>query len=242
VSSDKLEKTALILEAAVLPVLYGRRAFACGRAALRSGALLGLVGPASAGHALLQASLTYAADCLQIAYWVAVVVVLLRAKKSAANCDRPSHLLLPLANILMGLSAAQMIAFLDWLPVLDATPVPVPGPIHLTGLGLCVAGRLLSTIGVLSLGSSFGVFIELKGVVREGVYRYLNHPIYLGYSVSLLGGWLGQASSAVFAFCVIQIAFLAWRAALENRLLAAYRARVRAPAEPSWRPAAVAAP
>ena len=46
---------------------------------------------------------------------------------------------------------------------------------------IVITGILLSTWGIATLGSKFGVTPADRGVVRTGPYRFLAHPIYLGY-------------------------------------------------------------
>lgn len=52
---------------------------------------------------------------------------------------------------------------------------------------LAVVGFTMSTLALFDLGSSFGVSPANRGVVRVGLYRYLRHPMYLGYAISELG-------------------------------------------------------
>ena len=41
--------------------------------------------------------------------------------------------------------------------------------------------------GKLSLGRSFGLIPANRGVVSTGVYRFVRHPIYLGYLITHVG-------------------------------------------------------
>lgn len=52
---------------------------------------------------------------------------------------------------------------------------------------LSIAGFTLSTLALFDLGKSFGVSPANRGVVRAGIYRYLKHPMYLGYVISESG-------------------------------------------------------
>jgi uncharacterized membrane protein (UPF0136 family) len=51
-------------------------------------------------------------------------------------------------------------------------------------LGIQVFGIALSTLGILSLNRSFGIVPAARGVKTGGLYRFVRHPIYLGYVFS----------------------------------------------------------
>ena len=46
-------------------------------------------------------------------------------------------------------------------------------------------GLLISLVAVLSLRGSFGLLPADRGIVREGLYRFIRHPIYAGYLISM---------------------------------------------------------
>jgi len=67
----------------------------------------------------------------------------------------------------------------------------------LAGLGV-----MISLLGLLSLGGSFGVAPADRGLVRSGAYRLLRHPMYLGellsYAATVMA-WPGAWNLALFA-------------------------------------------
>jgi protein-S-isoprenylcysteine O-methyltransferase Ste14 len=87
--------------------------------------------------------------------------------------------------------------------------------------------------GKLSLGRSFGLAPANRGVVSSGVYRFVRHPIYLGYLITHVGFVLANPTPA--NICVLAAADLALmlRARCEEQTLAAddvyrnYMLRVR---------------
>lgn len=82
---------------------------------------------------------------------------------------------------------------------------------------LSILGFALATIALLELGRSFGVAPANRGHVRSGVYRYVSHPMYLGYALSELGMCLvNPVNVAVFVFSG---ALYVSRALLEQRKL-----------------------
>ena len=48
-------------------------------------------------------------------------------------------------------------------------------------------GLVIVVIGKLSLGRSFGLAPANRGVISTGVYRFVRHPIYLGYLITHVG-------------------------------------------------------
>jgi len=52
----------------------------------------------------------------------------------------------------------------------------------LSGIGL-----ILVVMGKVSLGRSFGLTPANRGVVSTGVYRFVRHPIYMGYLLTHVG-------------------------------------------------------
>jgi protein-S-isoprenylcysteine O-methyltransferase Ste14 len=92
---------------------------------------------------------------------------------------------------------------------------------QLSLLGSVFLGNALALWGSLSLGRSFGVTPAVRKRVLTGAYRWLRHPIYVGYCVAE-GAYVLQVPTprnlGVFA---ASAAFFAIRARFENRLLGA---------------------
>ena len=87
--------------------------------------------------------------------------------------------------------------------------------------GLLALGLACSIYAAASLGSSFGLAAEARGLVTSGAYRLVRHPLYLGELLAGLGALLpvlAPPTALVYgAFCLCQAA----RAVLEERALAA---------------------
>jgi protein-S-isoprenylcysteine O-methyltransferase Ste14 len=54
-------------------------------------------------------------------------------------------------------------------------------------VALSAAGLLVVIGGKLSLGRSFGLMPANRGIVSTGLYRFVRHPIYLGYLITHVG-------------------------------------------------------
>lgn len=134
----------------------------------------------------------------------------------------------------------------DWTPL--ALIFSLGGTFYFLGVQLSpgiqlipeTAGAALQLIGIfwelfakLSLRRSFGILPANRGVVSRGAYRFIRHPMYLGYFITDLGFLLvnfGAQNMLVFGF---QFALQIGRIVREERLLAdderyrAYRRKVR---------------
>jgi protein-S-isoprenylcysteine O-methyltransferase Ste14 len=82
---------------------------------------------------------------------------------------------------------------------------------------LAIVGFLIVVLATLELGTSIGISPANRGVVRSGIYRYIKHPMYLGYVVSEIGlVILNPSNAALFA---ISLSLYIFRARSENRVL-----------------------
>lgn len=55
------------------------------------------------------------------------------------------------------------------------------------GIVIMLVGFSVWMLGYWQLGNSFAILPKAKKLVKEGVYRKIRHPIYVGLSVVLLG-------------------------------------------------------
>jgi protein-S-isoprenylcysteine O-methyltransferase Ste14 len=94
---------------------------------------------------------------------------------------------------------------------------PVPSACVGAGLLLGLAGAALSLWGVVTLGKSFGIFVSVRLVVLDGPYRFVRHPIYLGYAFIWLGLCLINLSPAVWVLVLGQWVLFRFRARMEEQ-------------------------
>jgi protein-S-isoprenylcysteine O-methyltransferase Ste14 len=104
----------------------------------------------------------------------ALVVVFTMIRRPAGTVDRSLN-----ARILTMFStfAPQLVRPASLHPL-----TPESFTLLLSGIGL-----ILVVMGKVSLGRSFGLTPANRGVVSTGVYRFVRHPIYMGYLLTHVG-------------------------------------------------------
>lgn len=143
----------------------------------------------------------------------AMVVALTLLRRSAATVDRSWR-----ARLLTGFST--------FAPPL-VRPAAVAGMPESFTVALTAIGLIIVLLGKISLGRSFGLTPANRGVVCGGVYRFVRHPIYLGYLLTHVGFVIANLSPWNVALLVVADSSLMLRARCEEQTLAAdpaYRA------------------
>jgi len=82
---------------------------------------------------------------------------------------------------------------------------------------LSIAGFLMVAFATLELGTSIGIAPANRGLVRSGIYRYIKHPMYLGYVISEAGLVLLNPLNG--ALLIISALLYIVRGLLEKRIL-----------------------
>ncbi len=85
---------------------------------------------------------------------------------------------------------------------------------------LTITGMAIALYSLGTLGRSFSIIPQARGLVQAGPYRFVRHPVYLGELISILGVVLARPSVVVMAIYCLLIALLLYRALEEEKLLA----------------------
>jgi protein-S-isoprenylcysteine O-methyltransferase Ste14 len=73
----------------------------------------------------------------------------------------------------------------------------------LVSSGLMIVGMVINISAKLALNRSFGLVAANRGIKRGGPYRFVRHPMYLGYMTTQFGFLLGSWSWSLFAiYCI----------------------------------------
>lgn len=96
----------------------------------------------------------------------------------------------------------------------------IPSQLSIIGLLFALCGLLLWIVSYVNLGRSFGVLPKRQKRVRQGVYQYLPHPMYIGISATFLGLSIAVRSyPGLLITLIFLIPLLCIRAILEEKVL-----------------------
>jgi protein-S-isoprenylcysteine O-methyltransferase Ste14 len=143
----------------------------------------------------------------------ALVVVLTVFRRSAGIVDR-------------SVRARLLTLFATFGPPLvrPAAASIIPMTSEAVTIFISAVGLMIVIIGKVSLGRSFGLTPANRGIVCTGLYRFVRHPIYLGYLISHVGFLLANPLTwNLFVLVAADIA-LVMRARVEEETLAHDRA------------------
>jgi protein-S-isoprenylcysteine O-methyltransferase Ste14 len=184
---------------------------------------LGLDGsPATDGAVLVETSRHI--NRLLLFFFTALLLLL--ARRAVVPPQQLKGILIPLIttffNVLYGV--------VSYLPVSLQKSLWPSGwqiPPAIAGFILVVMGPVFALWGILYLGRSFGIFVEVRKVVFDGPYRWVRHPMYLGWICMYAGVALANGAAAYLILVPIHIGLLLYRARLEEAQLSEFSAEYR---------------
>ena len=142
-------------------------------------------------------------------------VFLLIARRAAVLPERLSFVLVPLATTFFTMLYYTVPSFPSALQV-SLCPPEWRMALVTAGVTCAIIGPLISLWGIIHLGRSFGIFVAVRKVVLTGPYRWVRHPMYLGWVFICAGVALSNFSVAYFLLTGIHVALLLYRAHLEE--------------------------
>jgi protein-S-isoprenylcysteine O-methyltransferase Ste14 len=89
------------------------------------------------------------------------------------------------------------------------------------GLILELLGVLLTQIARIYMGRSFGLLPANRGIVSNGPFRWVRHPIYFGWLILSIGYAMSYVSERNIALIVATLPFMVWRIDQEEAHLSA---------------------
>ena len=110
------------------------------------------------------------------------------------------------------ISTQANLAPYDWFIAFYGTLLPMLMRPFSQGSDLVVltviqtVGTIVAIAGILSLNRSFGIVAANRGVQTFGLYRYVRHPIYAGYVLSIGAAWaqnLNLWNSVIFTLWLV---------------------------------------
>ena len=108
------------------------------------------------------------------------------------------------------------------IQIIAVTPNTVNFSLSLNILGAAIAamGLAIWIVSLINLGKSFGVLPQKQKRIKAGLYKYFNHPMYLGIWCAFLGLSLANNSWPGLVFLnLIMTPLLFFRAHFEDKKL-----------------------
>jgi protein-S-isoprenylcysteine O-methyltransferase Ste14 len=129
---------------------------------------------------------------------------------------------------------------LDWVAALlgTLTPmllIPTANPDSLVILALQGVGVMITIAGILALNRSFGIVAAEREIKTGGMYRFIRHPLYAGYTISNIAILLNQYDTRNLVYVVAALALQIIRILLEEKFLTQNPAYIRFTHTTRWR-------
>jgi len=153
-------------------------------------------------------------------------MLLLVGRRAAVPPHKAKSVIIPLLATFFNLTYVVIPSFPIALQK-NLCPSDLQMPFTIAGIVLIIIGPVIALWGILVLGRSFGIFVEVRKVVFGGPYRWVRHPMYLGWISMYIGLALGFFSLAYFVLVAIHISLMLYRARLEEAELSDYSAEYR---------------
>ncbi|QQR79337.1 MAG: isoprenylcysteine carboxylmethyltransferase family protein [Deltaproteobacteria bacterium] len=90
---------------------------------------------------------------------------------------------------------------------------------HILSVILLIAGNTILAIGLYYLKTCFSIVIQARGLIQNGIYRYIRHPLYIGQTLTTIGSCLWIPSWFNIFLTLLFIPLQRYRAYLEEKKL-----------------------
>jgi protein-S-isoprenylcysteine O-methyltransferase Ste14 len=145
-------------------------------------------------------------------------ITLLFNRPPARLPDKLKHIIVPLAVSYY----VVLYGGVDYWPAWTrASLIPVAWRYHsaILGVAFSIIGYTIAIWSMVYLRRSFALFVSVRELVIKGPYRFVRHPIYLGYLLDLVGLLLATCSIGMLALGAGFVALLVYRAKMEEEKL-----------------------
>jgi protein-S-isoprenylcysteine O-methyltransferase Ste14 len=156
------------------------------------------------------------------------------ALPNARHLDRGANLVWVVGAVMMGAMSIVRIApravMMDarafastlavlLLPCMVRPVLPSIGMMAWIGIALEILGVGLSQVARIYMGRSFGILPGNRGIVSKGPFKFVRHPIYVGWLLLTAGYLLSYPSWPNCFIMIATLPFMMWRISLEEELL-----------------------
>ena len=153
-------------------------------------------------------------------------LLLLTSRKPSHYPTKAREIMVPLVATFSYMLFNQNVPLPAWITA-PFVPAGWTTPLAAAGVVFSAFGAVFSLWSILWLGRSLGIVVSVREIVLAGPYRYVRHPIYLGYGFLFLGLFLTACTARMTVLAGGAFALLWWRARLEEAVLSAHSAAYR---------------
>ncbi|HYK65702.1 MAG TPA: isoprenylcysteine carboxylmethyltransferase family protein [Patescibacteria group bacterium] len=107
------------------------------------------------------------------------------------------------------------------LPCLMRPANPSVGALATAGLLLELFGVIITQVARIYMGRSFGILPANRGIVSNGPFRHVRHPIYFGWLILSIGYAMSYLSWRNVFLIAATLPFMVWRISQEETHLSA---------------------
>jgi len=156
---------------------------------------------------------------LWVLWWV--ITFIGRQRGEDTKYDMGQKLLVNITGII---SIPFLIVVPSWEYSFGYGLLPRDGMLSWIGLGAFAFGIIMQAIAMWQLRGFYTVRLGIQPehrLVTSGIYRFLRHPGYLSYIISIFGIGLSLSSFFTLVFAVFIVIFILWRIKGEEDMLLA---------------------
>jgi protein-S-isoprenylcysteine O-methyltransferase Ste14 len=158
----------------------------------------------------LRAQLTFVEEAVTVAF-LGLVVVLFAVRERQLRGEHAA-----LVPGLVALVGTFLLNVVGYLPI----PSTTSSVALLASSVVVIVGTAWAMWSLAALGRCFGMLPEARGLVTDGPYRLVRHPVYVGEIVSAVGLLLAKPSVAIVLIFLVFVGLQYWRTIFEERAMA----------------------
>lgn len=218
--SASFVRAALIVERYILPLIYVWFVYA--QLHLAYGEYRSYHNPL---HARLHPE-SWSMFCASITKYILLAVLSTFAGLALLLNRRPTHPPKNLTEVTVPLAMSYYVFLYGTINLMPADlrenlmPVHWRVPAAAAALVISIVGYAISLWGLANLGRSFAIMVAARGMVTAGPYKYVRHPMYLGYVVELIGLVISSLCLGMLLLAAGFLFLMVIRAQLEEQRLA----------------------
>ncbi len=144
---------------------------------------------------------------LIICFYILVVVLFFRRSQARAT-----------SRSLLARTLAYAGTFTPFILIFTRSPETGITP-TLLSISIMTCGMLFALYSLKTLGRSFGIMPQARGLVQSGPYRLIMHPLYVGEIVTFGGAILTELTIAKLGIFLLLAAIQSYRALQEEKVL-----------------------